>query len=175
MPTPPDPPPNPTEAREALIAQMAHLIDEVEALRPMLDVLPPAVQTGRPTPDALSMHEVYGSFATLDADVRGPRIERLLAEDSPVLAPANRADLARAAGWNDEPLPAILDAVQRERRALVERLDAIATPQWTRTARLHDTTHTLFTLVRAMVQDDIDCLRELAQRLHEADLSATDA
>jgi hypothetical protein len=165
---------DPEALRDALVEQFAHLADEVTALRTVVDGLPDAILEGRPEEGALSMKELYGAIARLDAEVRPAQIDRLLQEDTPALSPVDvEADVFED-GWNEQPMAAILDQVKTARRALAEHLRALPLGAWHRTATLQDETVSLFALVYRMTQDDFHRLRDLGYRLHGAHLSDRD-
>jgi hypothetical protein len=165
---------DPEALREALLGQLAYLVDEIEALQTVVGDLPDQIKTGRPAPDTLSMKELYGVIATLDAEVRRPRARRIVEEDAPTLSPVDPDAKAREAGWNDEPLGAILDRVADARAALTDQLEALPLEAWHRTATLDGETVTLFDLVYRITQADAERLRDLGYRLHGAHLSDRD-
>ncbi|MFB6247673.1 MAG: DinB family protein [Salinibacter sp.] len=165
---------DPEALREALLGQLAYLVDEIEALQTVVGGLPDQIKTGRPAPDTLSMKELYGVIATLDTEVRRPRVRRIAEESVPTLTPVDPDVQAREAGWNDEPLAAILDRVAEARAALTDQLEALPLEAWHRTATLDGETVTLFDLVHRMTQTDAERLRDLGYRLHGAHLSDRD-
>lgn len=165
---------DPEALRGVLLDQLRHLVEEVEALRTVVDDLPDEIKSGRPGPDVLTMKELYGALATLDGEVRPRRVTRIVEEDTPTLPPVDIDAKVREAGWNDTPLPDILNQLQAARRALVDQLDALPTATWQRTGILDGTSATLFTLVHRMTQSDAERLRDLGYRLHGAHLSDRD-
>lgn len=164
----------PDALRNALLDQLAHLLDEVEALRTVVEGVPEQIKEGRPTPDALTMKEIYGALALLDAEVRRPRITRIVDEADPVLEPVDTDERVREAGWNEQDMDAILDQVTDARRALVDQLEALPLDTWHRSATLDGDPITLFDLVHRMTQVDAERLRSLGYRLHNAHLSKRD-
>ena len=165
---------DPEALRDALLDQLAYLVAEIEALQTVVAPLPDQIKSGRPGPDTLTMKELYGALATLDAEVRRPRVRRLTETDRPTFEPADADAEVREAGWNDEAMDAILDRVRDERAALVDQLRALSLEAWHRTATLDDETVTLFDLVYRMTQADAERLRDLGYRLHGAHLSDRD-
>jgi len=165
---------DPETLREALLDQLAHLLDEIEALRRVVGDVPDEIKSGRPAPDALTMKEVYGAFATLDAEVRRPRIDQIAEGDDPTLTPVDETERVREDGWNECEIEAILDRVQTARRALVDRLRSLPPDAWHETGTLDGDAVTLFDLVYRMTQDDAERLRDLGYRLHGAHLSERD-
>lgn len=164
----------PDPLRDALLDQLAHLLDEIDALQTVVGDLPEQIKSGRPAPDALTMKELYGALATLDDEVRWSRVERVLEEDEPTLSPVDVEAKVRDAGWNERDFEDILDHLTDARRRLVDRLDALSLDAWHRTATLEDETLSLFELVHRMTQNDVQRLRDLGCRLHSAHLSDRD-
>jgi hypothetical protein len=165
---------DPETLRDALLDQLAYLVDEIEALQTVIGGLPEQIKSGRPAPDALTMKELYGAIAMLDAEVRRPRIERIVGEDDPTLDPVDPEAEVREAGWNEQEMDDILDRVTEARQELVEVLDDLPLDAWHRTATLDGETVTLFTLAHRITQADAERLRDLGYRLHGAHLSDRD-
>lgn len=165
---------DPGALRDALVDQMGYLLAEIEALKPVVRGLPDDIKEGRPGPDVLTMKELYGAIATLDEEVREPRVERVVEEDEPAFSQTEIASEVREGPWNELEMEAILDRVETARNRLVDRLDALPLDAWHRTATLGEETYTLFELVHEMTQEDADRLRALGYRLHGAHLSDRD-
>jgi AcrR family transcriptional regulator len=165
---------HPETLRSALLQQLAHLVDEVEALRTVVHDLPEQIKSGRPAPDVLTMKELYGALATLDSEVRHPRVEQITEQDEPSFSSVDIDERVRESGWNDSSLDDILDRVTEARRALVDRLETLPPEAWHHTATLDGASVTLFDLVYDATQSDAERLRDLGYRLHGAHLSDRD-
>lgn len=165
---------DPEALRNALLDQLAYLVDEIEALETVVGDVPEQIKNGRPAPDALTMKELYGAIAMLDADVRVPRVKRIQQNDEPTLAPVDADERVRDQGWNEKPMDAILDRVVEARQELVDVLRDLSLECWQRTATLEKERVTLFDLVYEMTQADAKRLRDLGYRLHNAHLSNRD-
>ncbi len=165
---------DPEALRDALLDQFGYLVDEITALRTVVDGLPDEILQGRPAPDALTMKELYGAIATLDEEVRPSRVDRVVNEDEPTLSPVDVDTEVRDAGWNERAIGDILQKVKAARRALTDRLEELPLDAWHRAATLEDETVTLFDLVYRMTQTDFQRLRDLGYRLHGAHLSDRD-
>ena len=165
---------DPSALRRALLDQVAYLLDEIDALRAVVEGVPDQIKSGRPAPDALTMKELYGVIATLDGEVRRPRVARIIQEDTPALEPIDAGEQVRDSGWNEMAMDAILTEVLTARRALIDELKSLSVDQWQRTATLDDQSVTLFDLVFQMAQEDANRLRDLGYRLHNAHLSDRD-
>lgn len=164
----------PEALRTALLDQLGYLIDEIDALQNVVDGLPDQIKNDRPAPDTLTMKEIYGAIATLDVDVRRPRILRIIDETEPTLHSVEIDDEVRDAGWNERPMDDILDQVKDARQALIDALKALSMDDWHQTATVDDASVTIFDLVHKMTQADADRLRDLGYRLHGAHLSDGD-
>ncbi len=160
------------DLRAALLDQLAYLIDEVEALKSVVDRVPPPVQQARPPGQPLSMKETYGLLATLDEAVHLPCLRRMMAEDEPAFEAVDEQALARQAGWNARPMARILDRVQAARRRLVARLRALPPEAWTRAGVFGGVRRDVYALAHHLTQHDADLLRAVGYRLHEAHLSS---
>lgn len=165
---------DPSFLREALLDQLAYLMQEIEALRTVVGDLPDEIRTGRPAPDTLTMKELYGAIATLDSEVRSPRVATIVETDEPAFTSVEPADEVRDAGWNEREMDTILNQVTAARQDLVHQLKALPLEAWHRSATLDGTTLTLFDLVHRISQSDANRLRDLGYRLHGAHLSDGD-
>lgn len=165
---------DPETLREALLDQLAYLVDEIEALQTVIGGLPEQIKNGRPAPDALTMKEIYGAIVTLDTEVRRSRVRQVVETDEPTLEPVDPDERVRDSGWNEQALPDILDQVAEARQVLVDELSDRPLEDWHRAATLDGETVTLFDLVHRMTQADAERLRTLGYRLHNAHLTDRD-
>lgn len=164
----PDFPTRTPDLREALLGQLAYLVDEIEAVKALVDRVPVAIQEARPLPQDLSLKETYGLLATLDETVYLPGLQRMMAEEAAAFEAVDEAALAAGGGWHEHPLDAILKRVQDARRRLVAFLRAIPPEAWTRTAPFGDAHLDLYGLAHHIIQHDVDLLRAIGYRLHES-------
>lgn len=164
----------PEAFRDVLLDQLAYLVDEIEALKTVVDGLPDAIKEGRPTPDALTMKEIYGTFCVLDAEVRRPRVTRIMEGDQPELEAVDVDEDVREGDWNERDIHAILEQIVTTRQQLVDQLKSLPLESWHRSATLEDETLSLFDLVHRITQQDTERLRSLGYRLHNAHLSDRD-
>ncbi len=154
--------------REALLDQLGWLEDEAAALAPLLAALPAWAVEQAPLPTDLSAKETFAALAALDREVYPGWIERFQTEDAPTVE--TPAPLPGTEGANETTLDTLLDALRQSRAALRETLAAVPAEAWSRRATLDGTETDLYGLALAIVQRDADHLKELAYRLHEADL-----
>ena len=164
---PESPLPQTADLRTALLDQLVYLIDEIEALKAVVERVPPPLQEARPLREDLSMKELYGLLATLDEAVYLPRLRQMIAEDTPSFDAVDEAALAAEAGWNEQPLGTILDRVQQARWGLLSFLHALPAEAWTRTARFGDEHRDLYSLTHHIIQHNVDLLRTIGYRLNE--------
>ncbi len=158
------------DLREALLDQLAFLIDEIEALKAVVDrVLTPLLEA-RPPNNEPSLKETYGLLATLDEEVYLPRFQQMMTEDEPAFDPVDEAALAERAGWNDHPIEPILERVQDARRALLAFLRALPPEAWRHTGRFGERSRDVYGLAHHITQHDVDLLRTVGYRLYESTL-----
>lgn len=155
------------DLRDALLDQLAYLVDEVEALRLVIDRIPEPLQAICPPGEAFSIKETYGLLAALDEEVHLPRFERMIAEADPAFDAVDEATLAAQDAWNDYPFDAILDQVRQARHCLVVFLRGLPPEAWTRTAHLGGERFDVYGLAHHITQHDADLLRSVGYRLWE--------
>jgi len=161
-----------TELRKGLIDQLAYLVQEVAALKTVVDAVPEDVQAGRPTGEDLTMKEIYGLIATLDDEVRGPVVEALADGEAPPSVPAEPPrQQVRSDDWNARNIESVLDAVQDARRRFVDALQTVPPDDWAQTVAVGGEAITLFEWTHRIAEADLERLRDLGYRLHDADLS----
>jgi hypothetical protein len=164
--------PQAADLREALLDQLAFLLDEIEALKAVIGRVPtPLLEARLPTGDP-SVKELYGLLVARDEDVHLPRLRQMIAEDDPAFDPLDEATLDGRTDWNEHPIDIILARVQDARRSLLAFLRALPLDAWTRTGRFGETRRDVYSLAHAITQHDVDLLRDVGYRLHESRWSA---
>ncbi|MGI9174594.1 MAG: DinB family protein [Rhodothermales bacterium] len=165
--------------RTTLLDQLAYLYDEIEVLKGVVDRVPEKLQEGRPTVDELSLKETYGLLATLDADVRLPRLRQIIAEDEPRFDAIDEQALAAQSDWNARPMEAILEQVQAARQTLLEAFQALPEVAWSRAAHFSDPAERgqpvrrdVYSFAHHITQHDTDVLRAIGYRLHDSHLTS---
>ena len=154
--------------REALLDQLGWLEDEAAALAPLLEALPAWAVEQAPLPTSLSAKETFAGLAALDRDVYPAWIAHAQAEDAPDLQTPD--PLPGMEDANEQSLGALLEHVRRQRAALRETWAGVPVEAWARPVVLDGERTDLYGLALAVVRRDADHLKELAYRLHEADL-----
>lgn len=154
--------------REALLDQLGWLEDEAAALAPLLAALPAWAVEQAPLPTDLSAKETFAALTALDREVYPAWIARLQAEDAPALATPD--PLPGTDGANDRSLDDLLGDLRQAREALRHTVEAVPAEAWSRRGVLDGRETDLYGLTLAIVQRDAEYLKELAYRLHEADL-----
>ena len=158
------------DLRAALLGQLAFLIDEIEALKMVIDRAPAPVLEAHLPGDALSVKETYGLLAALDEAVYLPRLRRMTTDDDPTFDPVDEAALAEQGGWNEQPIGPILERVQDARRDLLAFLRALPAEAWLRTGRFGEQRRDVYGLAHSITQHDVDLLRAVGYRLNESNL-----
>ncbi len=131
--------------RDALLDQLRYLLDEAEALGPLLARLPQDVLTAA-LPGERSPLAAFSHLATLDREVYAPQVAG--AEPSPEPASTAEDDLATA-----------LAGLRAARTDLVAAFEAA---DWS--PALHD-------LALSVIHRDAEELKRLAYRLHESHIT----
>lgn len=157
------------DLREALLDQLAYLLDEVDALRPLTARVPEPLLEGRPLPDDLSIKEYYGRIAAADEAFFTPLARRMTAGDAPRAELPDAEALRTHADWQALSLDDLLTRIHTARTALLDVLAARDADAWrTAGAELAGTDIDLFRLAHLAVQHDADTLRAIGLRLHES-------
>lgn len=161
-----------TALRTRLLDQMAYLCDEVAALKPIIDRIPPEVQDGRPMEDDLSIKEIFGLLATINERVYLPALQQTIADETPAFDDVEPSTLIADAEWNAQPIDSILDHIQRTRTAVVDFLQALPASEWRRTATFGDQKRDIYGLAHHITQQDVAHLSAIGYRLHESKLTS---
>ena len=162
--------------RAALLDQLGWLEDEAAALAPLLEALPAWATEQAPMPGDLTAKETFAAIAAADRDVTPAWIDRVLAEDTPELTTpeahgsGGNPEPGEPGSANRQPLAALLADLRDARAALRERFEAVPPEAWSRSLVLDGRPTDLYGLALAVVQRDADRLKDLAYRLHQADL-----
>ena len=160
------------ELKAALLDQVAYLIDEVDALRGVIDRVPQSVLEGRPLDGDRSIKELFGLLAARDEKVYLPFLEHVMAEGGrSSLDPVPESELLAVAEWNRQPIDDILERLQRARGALLQVLHEMPVRAWGRRGYYGEERLDVFQLTHSITQHDADLLRAVGYRLHESNLS----
>lgn len=152
--------------REALLDQLGWLEDEASALAPLLAALPAWAVDQAPMPDDLTAKETFAALAALDRDVYPTWLARAQSDESPELTtPTVATD-----GANSRSLDDLLGDLRQSREALRAMFEALPEAAWSRSVTLDGEAMDLYGLALAIVRRDADRLKDLAYRLHGADL-----
>lgn len=160
------------ETRQALLAQLAHLGDEVDALHRHVDLIPKEVLEGRPLDTDLSFKEIYALLALLDERVYGPAVSQLSSSEYVQIEPPDQEDLLAETAWNELDIREIMDRARSARLALVERLGELPVEAWNGELTRDEETTDVFGLAYGIIQHDAALLQTAAYRLHESRLTA---
>lgn len=160
-----------TGRREALIEQVAYLIDEVTALEGLLNRVPDSVLSEKPM-GKWSIKEVLGHLADCDRDIFLPRLKTICKEPHPEFENIDQDRLVEESAWNDRSLEEILRALKEERYAVVDYLRSVPEEQWIRSGVFpNGKDRTIFDVAYYISQHDAHHLRSIAMLLHESHLT----
>jgi hypothetical protein len=146
---------------DILLDQLAYLIDELEAQRPLLLRIPRHQIEGKPMESVPSLFELYAEMARKEwAEHVGP-----LAGQAPEPA-------------ESESLSEVLGSIQAGRRELIDHLSRLSPESWERTAPhlVADASEadpesgqeSVSAFAFQITQSDSTFLRTIAERLHES-------
>ncbi len=156
---------SPEQRRAALLDQLAYLIDEVEALKPVIDQVPEALQQLKTDAAGLSLRETYGWIAAYDELVMLPQLQQLLAEETPTLVVTDEQTLIAEASFNEQAPEVLLAEVQRARRDVLAVLQAISADAWNRKGLLDGAPVDVYALAHSLTQHDANLLRAIGYHL----------
>ena len=157
--------------RDALLDQLAYLADEAEALRAVIRLVPPVVLETQPVPGELSVKELYALLLRRDEVVNTPFVRQLLDGRTPEVSDPPTEVLLEGTDWNASPIDRILTRLTSVRRDLVAACRQADDDSWRRSGISDTGTTELYTYLYNVVQQDVDVLRTLGERLHAARLS----
>ena len=158
--------------RTALIDQLGWLEDEAAALAPLLADLPAWATDRAPMPGDLTAKETFAQLAAWDRGSTADWLRRALDEDAPDLSTPEPQAQPQA---NERDLGDLLSDLQAARADLRQRVEAVDPEAWSRRVVLDGAETDLYGLLLAVVQRDAEHLKEIAYRLHQADLRPRDA
>ena len=154
--------------REVLLDQMGWIEDEANALAPLLGALPPWAVEGAPLPTDLSVLDTLAALVRLDRDLYPAWFD---AAETGTSAALSIPSLLPAPPPSDDDLPTRLAAVAAARADLRVRAAAVPPEAWSRPLTVDGQETDLYGATLRIVQHDADRLREIAYRIHEADVT----
>ena len=158
--------------RQALLDQLAYLIDETAVLREHIGRIPESVLEGRPIESDLSFLEMYVALYLFDEKVYSPAVARL-AEGKDVFldVPGERKMLDDAAPERME-IEAVLDHISTARTGLAALFSGLDIHAWQAPVTINGAATDVFGLAHHVIGHDVDLLRRAATRLHESRLTS---
>lgn len=153
--------------RDALIAQVRHLLDELDAFEPLVASIPEDILTARPVPREPSITEMYALIGLYDVYVYLPALEAMVGDDLPVIQEGDDDALLAREAWNNQPFSKVLEFTRRSRKQLIQFLESLTREAWARTAQIGDRNLSVKDAVYGVVQHDAEILRAAAHRFHD--------
>lgn len=157
--------------RSKLLDQLRYLMEEAQALVPLLERLPAEVLEMRP-PDGWSTKETLGLLADSDQKVFLPDLQRIIADEAPPIETPDEEALVEEASWNEAKVADILETVRERRAETVSFLENLPPEEWGREGVLQENeTYSIYELALYIGRHDVYHLRKMSQRMHEANLT----
>ena len=151
--------------QEAILGQLAVLVDEANALVTLLKAVPDEIIHGRPFDGVPSIRELLGGLVDLDRGVRRTNLSRFLSEAEGDL---ESGDVEPARQEDATDVSEILTTLRDSREELIEIARKVARTAWDRTRRLQGEEVTPIEYLNQVVQHDALVLRQVAERIHES-------
>ena len=151
--------------REALLEQLAHLAEEIDAFASQIDALPAEVFGTRPVEGDLSLKEIYALLPGYDRHVYLPVIEGLERKEPVELRGPGDASLLEEVNRHEVAMKDILEQARTARLELVERLRNVE--DWNLGVVAAGETRSVYDLAYTIIRHDTELLRTAAVRIHD--------
>lgn len=152
------------DPRVALLEQLEYLLVEVAALRSLLKTVPQglleAEYMGEP-----SILEELSAVALADLEQHIPALRKIRGEGESV-APIIDPGIETA----EDPVLETLEAMATARGALIRELSHLEDAEWEQSVMVDESRTTVRELAYQITQNDLEVLRSMTRRLHEANL-----
>ena len=158
--------------REAILDQLAYVLDEIEALKPLIRRVPAIVLESRPMSDTYAINEIFAWMGLADKYLWLPRMQAVVKGE--VITGLEEEVKARLQeeGWRIRPIGAILEMQAAHRRALLDYLRSLTPEEWEReVAGPAEEKVSVQELAYLLTQEDVRYLRAVGERLHESHVS----
>ena len=136
---------------QALVDQLAYLIDEIDMLRPVLNEYEDEAFAERPRPQDLSVKQLYGGIVVVNK-----RVSQAIDQHQPDVVAAASLQDSDFEGWNAKALDDILVELRDTREELVAALRQ-------NESTLESAAH----IANAVVMVDLRCQQQAAERLFD--------
>lgn len=154
--------------RDLITGQLAYMLDELGALSVILKTFPAELLEAQPFEGEPSVRDLFTQLSARETAIRIPNIERFI--DSEEASPTLFA-VAGEVGPDDANTRAtadVLDEVAAARRHLLELVRSADDEVWDKAARQEGAAITMRAYLFRVVQEDVELLRTVAQRIHES-------
>ena len=159
------------EDRNALVAQVAYLVAELNAQKAIVSFVPEPLWSTGPPAGAHSLLELYGLLVALGESSYPGILDAWSEGNASEAVSIDELDLLDAEPWNEARPETLIDRAARAREAVVARLESME--DWTERRTIDGREMTIADVAFRITQDDAAILRRVAERLHEADLGGS--
>ncbi len=154
--------------RNSLIGQLGHLAEEASALRTIIQRVPEAILVAHPLQGEPSVKELFALLLRADELIHISFARDAVMNGRATGRRASSSELLEGEMWDDLPIEQILDRVAAARLKLVDVCSAATDDAWEAVLRMDDQDVDLFNFLYGVVQNDVDVLRRIAERLHDS-------
>ena len=150
---------------QAMLDQLALLIDEAEALGPLLGSLPTEIVVGRPFDGALSIVELLDDLVRRDRVERSERLRAFLEEGQ---GSSSGAEAATDSARDASDVQGVLTDLASARRQLIAIAGRVLEQGGPAAAVTHEGETTPIEYLRQIAQHDAEILSQVAERIYES-------
>ncbi|MBT8400920.1 MAG: hypothetical protein KJO98_10615 [Rhodothermia bacterium] len=154
--------------RNLITDQLAYMVDELGALSAVLKTFPDELLEAQPFEGEPSVRDLFYQLSVHESAIRIPNLERFIAAETGKPTLISDVDEARTEDGQNQATADVLGEVAAARTGLLELVRSADDSVWDRTARLAGEAVTMTDYLFAVVQEDVEVLRAVAQRIHES-------
>lgn len=154
--------------RDLIVGQLTYLIDEIGALSTVLTTFPNELLEAQPFEGEPSVRDLFFELSVRESAIRIPNLERLAAEDEnqpTLIADSDRPEPSEKRG---RATADVLEEVATARVRLLELVRSADDQAWDKEALLDGEAVTMTEYLFGVIQEDVEVLRTVAQRIHES-------
>ena len=157
------------EDREALVGQVAYLVDELHAQKAIVSFVPEPLWSAEPA-GAHSLLELYGLLVAL-GERSYPGLVEAWGSDRSGAVSIDEVELLDSEAWNEAEPVDLIDRAVSARAAVVQGLESVE--DWSGKRTIDGREMTLADVAFRITQEDAAILRRIGEQLQDADLGGS--